>query len=1260
MAFTVTTTTLGGVAARLITGSGNLDDLATALASHGVTKNKRTLTFSGTGANTYYAMDGTLTEQRSGVWTIHVATQSFLCLARASGSVCTLGKIETTGAISSTVNVQYTPDHFPQGADPWTSAEYKCFAGIGTLNFHAGSLSWETPYISGVETRSDMDIWSATAGVNLDAVQVAFQKSTTQYVHIYTSLNVTTTQKTSFLYYSGSYQEVLVWGYHPTATWNVAVGSFYVTTGLRLVYPGANTFVTVQKPQYTQLESYSGVVGGTCKVYDPSVDYHTGAADNMLFTIYRTVKTTFKDTLAVSVGSPAPNLVVLNPDASTDTVAYASGYVEFAAKQSVTSAGVAYNTSGTGWTDYGTYSFYAVGFGYAAAQTGINVKTAHSGNAGITMNFVSAKSPLVTTAYGSVVTSGFALTTGTDTLSITTSRTTDQSAEYLFKHAYDNPATTYWFGKLHTPAVQNAAGYIDFGATNITVTGVTLSGSAFSTTGTVTLASGAICSANVVKSSGVFSAGDLDNVTGSVTLTGSARWDITSGGVAPAGSAAAGNTIRVTSASSGADFDFQAFTFNVSTTFENTSGQPITLTLAGGQTAPTKLETSGTITIVAPVITQGLAFTGLVAGSQVKVFNTGTTTELFSDSSSATSETWSQTWAADVTVDYTVMKAGYLPIRVVGVVAGQAVASVPITQTGDRAYAASSGLTYGTTATVDTGTSHFTVTTATTVQNWYSFMIESWIAQSALKNTAFPISTNGPNSFTLEGWEFSSGLSLLYRDGLRYTAAGVATATYAALYSVDTASGLQIKYQQTDGGTTTSASNTGKIDQLVQVYGDASHGNFDKRSFLVLKVQKDGYDHAETDVVGTYGSLEDQLYVVGLNPLSNGLTTGAPTVNGSPTITDHGASPVTWHGKAFSITITDSATGNDGETLMRWIRYNLGAGGTFQGKDGFCWHDLVQVNGDGFKTVRGNVYGDTGATLKGVRVITNAGADHPDFNLHTADDGTTYVPVFPAAAAATVLANTRVQLYNVTTDAEVDSQFVTGTAYSYTVTAGVSPGDTLRLRACKKGYEAAEATALWVAGGVTFLLSQNADAVYSSWGIDGATVTEYALDGTNIQIDANDVDGATEKTRLGAFYSYALTTEAGIRTFYGAMTFLSSAAIRINVGVVNLKIDNINATTALYFTDLSVRLYRSDGSSIIAPSSYSIHNDYSGVPDVVETGVSGLTGAESSQLLGLPSAAATASAVLAAASTTPIAADIKKVNAQTISGAGVEADPWGP
>lgn len=53
----------------------------------------------------------------------------------------------------------------------------------------------------------------------------------------------------------------------------------------------------------------------------------------------------------------------------------------------------------------------------------------------------------------------------------------------------------------------------------------------------------------------------------------------------------------------------------------------------------------------------------------------------------------------------------------------------------------------------------------------------------------------------------------------------------------------------------------------------------------------------------------------------------------------------------------------------------------FGGLNDFDYHDLVQTNGTAFKTVRGKVYGDTGATLKGVRVVQSDGTtSHADFS----------------------------------------------------------------------------------------------------------------------------------------------------------------------------------------------------------------------------------------------------------------------------------------
>jgi len=169
------------------------------------------------------------------------------------------------------------------------------------------------------------------------------------------------------------------------------------------------------------------------------------------------------------------------------------------------------------------------------------------------------------------------------------------------------------------------------------------------------------------------------------------------------------------------------------------------------------------------------------------------------------------------------------------------------------------------------------------------------------------------------------------------------------------------------------------------------------------------------------------------------------------------------------------------------------------------------------------------------------------------------------------------------------------------------------------GREAGEAFGIWAGAELSMLISQPEDEIYTAWGIDGSTCTEFSGDVTgHIYIDANDLDGVSQKVRLGAWYSWVLTLDIGIRYFYGAVSYVAVNAIRINVDVADILIENVNATTALRFTDLDVRLYRSDGTSIIAPTSYSLHNDYSGVPDVVETGVSGLTSAESNQLFAIP------------------------------------------
>lgn len=651
-------------------------------------------------------------------------------------------------------------------------------------------------------------------------------------------------------------------------------------------------------------------------------------------------------------------------------------------------------------------------------------------------------------------------------------------------------------------------------------------------------------------------------------------------------------------------------------------------------------------------VVKGLAFTGLVAGSQVKIFNTGTQTELFTVTSSGTSETWSIAGGADTTVDYTVMQAGYLPIRVTGITVNSAVLSTPIQQVVDRSWVASSGLTFGTNTTANTGTKRFTLNVVTTVQNFYSHMIEAWIAETSLKNKAFPLVTNGPNSFSaIDGWEFSTeaNISAYFRaDGFRYVnSSGVRTAVWAAIQTAGVPSGTQVRYQQSDGGTTVNAITTGEVNELIKIFGDASHGNFNRTGYLVIKAQRDGYDQAEVDVFSLYGTLEDQLYVVGLTPLSNGLPTGDPSVT-TVSVVDSGASPVSWNGGTYSLTINDSGT-TSGTNIMRWLRYNFGLGNTVVGGvNGFNWHDLVQLNGSSFKTVRGKVYGDVGAAIKGVRVL-RSGIAHPDFTLHLDDNNVAYVPPQSSTITLTgVLAGSRVQIY----DTANGTQLLNSTSvYSYSETYSIAR--TIRIRVSYvSGANARNFIETTIGStsvgnpNLTFNVSQTNDATYNSNGVNGSAVTGITFTDAGVDIvNCNIAGGSVTWATIYAAFVYWNFTATGIANDFTYVAAPDTA----NYILSSMKIKNTSAGIPLSVTGG----YGRDATSGLSKDIIDTTGGFIFLaPDHVvpfATG-SGVTAGDITNI---------ASAVLSAANTTPIAANIEKVNNITIVGDGA-GTPWGP
>ena len=197
--------------------------------------------------------------------------------------------------------------------------------------------------------------------------------------------------------------------------------------------------------------------------------------------------------------------------------------------------------------------------------------------------------------------------------------------------------------------------------------------------------------------------------------------------------------------------------------------------------------------------------------------------------------------------------------------------------------------------------------------------------------------------------------------------------------------------------------------------------------------------------------------------------------------------------------------------------------------------------------------------------------------------------------APNILTGSRVQLYNVTKDAELDNSVASG-SYSLTVNlagASIDDGDTVRLRATYQSGVTAKAeletSGVISASGLSFVNTQVDNDVYNAYGVDGSTITEFSFDSGNIEVDINDSDNTTEIQRLACWEAYFETTEQGIRDFFGCIDWESLNSIQIVTSMCDLTLDNTKASPLLM---TGGRLYRSDGATVISSTSNSIQIDY--------------------------------------------------------------------
>ena len=196
---------------------------------------------------------------------------------------------------------------------------------------------------------------------------------------------------------------------------------------------------------------------------------------------------------------------------------------------------------------------------------------------------------------------------------------------------------------------------------------------------------------------------------------------------------------------------------------------------------------------------------------------------------------------------------------------------------------------------------------------------------------------------------------------------------------------------------------------------------------VTARIKKPGYNSVESNFV-----LTERVTSIPISQTDNAIPDTNPGSK-AITITNHGASPVTWNSKQWSITIT-CTDGSSAATIANWISWN-------QAQDSFsfdstrhntAYHDMVIAVGTTYETARGTVFGSAGAALKGVRVVDGSGNEIPGFARMQADDGTYYSPATSyTLTVSNIVSGSRLLLRRTDTNAVIDNVVVSTGTYTY-------------------------------------------------------------------------------------------------------------------------------------------------------------------------------------------------------------------------------------
>jgi hypothetical protein len=237
-----------------------------------------------------------------------------------------------------------------------------------------------------------------------------------------------------------------------------------------------------------------------------------------------------------------------------------------------------------------------------------------------------------------------------------------------------------------------------------------------------------------------------------------------------------------------------------------------------------------------------------------------------------------------------------------------------------------------------------------TLQALYSKLITLW-ESSTYNKFPFPMyaidALSGQFQFgtdggTYNGWKPADNTTRSYlRDGgwSEYSAAGVLNRQYVGIVALASGfpSGAQFYYQKTSSGAAANFTYTDAPNEGIQVYGDATNGNFDDRTYFKIFCREPNYTYDDA-VLGDVGASGTGAFKVSL-PISVGTdlktyASGSPILDTAMSSAPYSSLSLTWYATDQNKTIgagsypfriiVDNTTANATlEQIYTWLQYKL-------------------------------------------------------------------------------------------------------------------------------------------------------------------------------------------------------------------------------------------------------------------------------------------------------------------------------------------------